>query len=218
MRFGAEVVPVSREQGGFVGSIKLSEEFAHDARPTSFLPRQFENQANVEAHEATTGPEIERQLAKRRPAPRRLRRRGGHRRHGDGRGALPARASPKVRVHPLEPADSPTLRTGHKVGKHRIQGISDEFIPGIVKLDELDEVVDVWDGDAILMAQALGNGLGLAVGISSGANFLGAVQLVEELGDGRHGGDHPPRQQQEVPLHRPVPLRAGEGGLPLSAG
>ena len=93
------------------------------------------------------------------------------------------RAGRPVRAHPLEPANSPTLRTGHKIGQHRIQGISDEFIPAILDLDELDEVVDVWDGDAILMAQALCYTLGLAVGISSGANILGAMQLVEELGD-----------------------------------
>ena len=86
-----------------------------------------------------------------------------------------------MRVHPLEPAESPTLSTGHKVGTHRIQGISDEFIPAIVKLDELDEVVEASDGDAILMAQKLAQ-LGLAVGISSGANFLGALKVQDELG------------------------------------
>ena len=89
---------------------------------------------------------------------------------------------PKIRVHPLEPANSPTLRTGHKVGHHRIQGISDEFIPALVHLGELDEVIDVWDGDAILAAQMLGR-MGLAVGISSGANFLGADKVLDELGD-----------------------------------
>ncbi|MCB2107400.1 MAG: pyridoxal-phosphate dependent enzyme, partial [Rhodobacteraceae bacterium] len=88
-----------------------------------------------------------------------------------------------VRVHPLEPSNSPTLTTGHKVGKHRIQGISDEFIPSICDLKQLDAVIDVWDGDAILMAQALSRTLGLGVGISSGANVLGAMRLVEELGD-----------------------------------
>ena len=56
------------------------------------------------------------------------------------------------------------------------------FIPSILDLDELDPVVDVWDGDAIVMAQQLCRSLGLAVGISSGANFLGAAQLVERLG------------------------------------
>ncbi len=55
-------------------------------------------------------------------------------------------------------------------------------MPAILKLDELDEIVDVWDGDAILMAQKLCQNMGLAVGISSGANFLGAVKLADELG------------------------------------
>jgi cysteine synthase A len=90
--------------------------------------------------------------------------------------------NPKVRLHPLEPANSPTLTTGHKVGKHRIQGISDEFIPPIVDLTSLDRVVSVDDGDAILMAQKLAGQLGIAVGISSGANFLGAAEIQEEMG------------------------------------
>ena len=91
---------------------------------------------------------------------------------------------PGVRIHPVEPANSPTLTTGHKVGKHRIQGISDEFIPPIVQLDALDEVIAIDDGDAIRMAQALACQLGLGVGISSGANFLAAVRLREQLGEG----------------------------------
>ena len=74
------------------------------------------------------------------------------------------------------------MSTGYRVGKHRIQGISDEFIPAIVKLDWLDEVIAVDDGDAICMAQALTRELGLAVGISSGANFLGALLAQEKLG------------------------------------
>jgi cysteine synthase A len=67
------------------------------------------------------------------------------------------------------------------VGSHRIQGISDEFVPSIVDLDFLDPVVAVDDGDAILMAQRLARDIGLAVGISSGANFLGAVKVQDEL-------------------------------------
>ena len=88
---------------------------------------------------------------------------------------------PAVRVHPLEPANSPTLSTGHKVGKHRIQGISDEFVPPILHLDQLDDVIAVDDGDAILMAQKLATELGLGVGISSGANILGALQVQDRL-------------------------------------
>jgi len=79
-------------------------------------------------------------------------------------------------------ANSPTLSTGHKVGKHRIQGISDEFIPSIVHLDQLDRVIAADDGDAILMAKKLAGELGLAVGISSGANLLAALDAQDELG------------------------------------
>jgi len=91
---------------------------------------------------------------------------------------------PGVRIHPMEPATSPTLRTGC-VGKHRIPGVSDEFVPPIVNLNCLDEVIDVDDGDAIRMAQKLASELGLAVGISSGANFLAALQVLEaRVGEG----------------------------------
>ena len=74
------------------------------------------------------------------------------------------------------------MTTGHKVGNHRIQGISDEFIPAIIELDKLDRIISVPDGDAILMAQQLASQLGLAVGISSGANFIGALMVQEKLG------------------------------------
>ncbi|MEO8502009.1 MAG: pyridoxal-phosphate dependent enzyme, partial [Vicinamibacteria bacterium] len=68
-----------------------------------------------------------------------------------------------------------------KVGKHRIQGVSDEFVPPILHLNELDEVLSVDDGDAILMAQKLATQLGLGVGISSGANVVGAIQAQNRL-------------------------------------
>src|SRR5208283_5759812 len=89
---------------------------------------------------------------------------------------------PSIKIHPVEPAESPTLSTGHKTGKHRIQGISDEFIPAIVDLSALDEVIAVSDGDSILMAQKLAARLGLAVGVSSGCNFLAAANVQELLG------------------------------------
>ena len=67
---------------------------------------------------------------------------------------------PHSKVFPVEPAESPTLSTGHKVGTHRIQGISDEFIPQILKLESLDEILSVSDGDSILMAQKLASSSG----------------------------------------------------------
>lgn len=90
--------------------------------------------------------------------------------------------NPEIKVHPVEPAESPTLSTGYKVGKHRIQGISDEFVPALIDLSRLDEVIAIPDGDSILMAQKLASALGLAVGISSGCNFLAALKAQERLG------------------------------------
>jgi cysteine synthase A len=99
-----------------------------------------------------------------------------------GTGRYLRKMKPDIKLYPLEPSNSPTMSTGYKVGAHRIQGISDEFIPALVKLDQLNEVVAVDDGDSIIMAQKLAAELGLAVGISSGANFLGALSKLEELG------------------------------------
>lgn len=178
---GAEVVPVSKAQGGFLGSIRLTEEFAAE-NPNTYLPRQFDNPDNVEAHEVMTGPEIEAQLALYGIEADAFVAGVGTGGTVMGVGRYLRSKGRQVKVHPLEPANSPTLRTGKKVGAHRIQGISDEFIPSIVKLDELDAVVDVWDGDAILMAQATCHRLGLGLGISSGANLVGAIKLVEEMG------------------------------------
>jgi cysteine synthase A len=178
--FGADIVLISKEQGGFLGSIEMAEVYARE-HDHVFLPRQFANQANVEAHIALTGPEIEAQLTALGLAADAFVAGVGTGGTVMGVGEYLRRKRP-VRVHPLEPTESPTLKTGCKVGKHRIQGISDEFIPAIVKLDQLDWVVDVHDGDSILMAQALSRKLGLGVGISSGANFLGAAQVLEEMG------------------------------------
>jgi cysteine synthase A len=177
---GAEVLLISKEQGGFLGSIKLSEELADDGGV--FLPRQFENLYNAEAHEMTTGPEIWEQLAGLGLKPDAFVAGVGTGGTVMGTGKYLKLMNPEVKIHPLEPAESPTLTTGHKVGSHRIQGISDEFIPAIVKLDTMDAVVQASDGDAIIMAQKLSKQLGLAVGISSGANVIGAIKLKEQLG------------------------------------
>jgi len=178
---GAKVVPVSKEQGGFVGSIDMVRQRAAE-EPGVFLPSQFDNQANVEAHRRTTGPEILAQLGAEGRIPTGFVAGVGTGGTVMGVGRFLRQAVPSCKVHPLEPAESPTLRTGEKVGSHRIQGISDEFIPSIVCLEDLDRIVDAPDGDAILMAQALAGNLGLAMGISSGANFLGALEVAREQG------------------------------------
>jgi cysteine synthase A len=179
--FGATIRLVSPEEGGFLGSIALAEELAAST-PGSFLPRQFANEENSEAHLRTTGPEIWAQLRNEGLEPEAFVAGVGTGGTIMGAGRFLRSRNPSIRLHPVEPANSPTLTTGHKVGKHRIQGISDEFIPAIVHLEELDRVIAVDDGDAILMAQKLAGELGLAVGISSGANLLAAMEAQEELG------------------------------------
>lgn len=182
--YGAKVQLISREQGGFLGSIALSRSIAEQSPEGEvFLPCQFDNHHNSDAHYLGTAPEIVSQLASRSLRPdlfvagvgtggtvmgigRYMREKFGH----------------SVSIHPLEPSNSPTLSTGYKVGTHRIQGISDEFIPSIVDLGTLDEVVSVDDGDSIAMARMLSRKLGLGVGISSGANLLGAIKMQQESG------------------------------------
>jgi len=179
--FGAEIELVSKEQGGFLGSIEMAEALAQTL-PHAFLPHQFSNAHNTEAHTLTTGPEIWQQLRNQGKTPDALVAGVGTGGTIMGIGKYLKSQHQEIRVHPLEPSNSPTMSTGHKVGKHRIQGISDEFIPEIVQLDELDAIVDVDDGDAIIMAQKLANQLGLGVGISSGANLLGALKVQNQLG------------------------------------
>ena len=177
---GAEVRLVSREEGGFLGSIAMTEELARGGGV--FLPRQFSNEDNTETHFLYTGAEIAEQLETLG-----LRADGVVAGVGTGGtvmgiGRRLRQVNPACKVFPLEPANSPTLSTGYKVGSHRIQGISDEFIPSIVKLEELDEVISVEDGDALRMARMLSEQLGLGVGVSSGANFVGGVMAQNALG------------------------------------
>ncbi len=179
--FGAEVRLVSHEQGGFLGSIRLSEEFAASTAG-SFLPRQFANVQNCAAHEYSTGPEIWAQVRARGLVPDAFVAGVGTGGTIMGTGRFLRERNPDIKLHPVEPSNSPTLSTGYKVGKHRIQGISDEFIPAIVKLDELDAVVAVDDGDSIIMAQRLASELGIGVGISSGCNVLAALLVQEQMG------------------------------------
>lgn len=176
--YGADVRLVSHEQGGFLGSISMAEKLAL-AQSDVFLPRQFSNQDNCNAHFRTTGPEILSQMN------------GGLDAFvaGVGTGGTVmgvARALKQVdmmiKTHPMEPAESPTLSTGCKVGQHRIQGVSDDFIPDICCLERLDTVVAVNDGDGIIMAQKLCAELGLAVGISSGANLIAALKVQQAMG------------------------------------
>ncbi len=177
---GAKIHLVSKEDGGFLGSIEKTKELAKTT--DVFLSNQFANKENSNAHFQSTGPEIWWQMRYNGLKPDAFVAGVGTGGTIMGSGQFLREKNPDVLLHPLEPSNSPTLSTGHKVGQHRIQGISDEFIPAIVDLEYLDDIVMVDDGDSIIMAQKLASELGLAVGISSGSNFLGAVQRQNKMG------------------------------------
>ncbi len=175
--FGAKVIRVSSQEGGFLGSIAKARQFAKE-NDNVFCPEQFTNPQNAQAHANSTAKEIFSQLAS-------INKKPDHFVAGVGTGGTIMgfnqyckEIKSSCKSYPLEPANSPTLTTGgKKIGKHRIQGISDEFIPEILKLNQLSEIISVDDSDAIIMAQKL-NHRGLSVGISSGANFIGALKIL----------------------------------------
>ncbi len=177
--FGAQVRLVSKEEGGFLGSIKMTEELAQGG---VFLPKQFSNNDNTMAHFYTTGEEISQQLKS-------LGLVADGFVAGVGTGGTVMGVSKRLKLDnenmamfPLEPLNSPTLSTGYKVGKHRIQGISDEFVPDIMDLSQAHSIVSVDDIDSIIMAQMLSKTFGIGVGVSSGANVLGCLLAQEKLG------------------------------------
>ena len=147
--------------------------------PNIFLPQQFSNIDNTYSHYYSTAPEIYNTLKHHHLTPSILV-------AGVGTGGTIMgiykylkEKNHHLKAYPLEPSSSPTLSTGTHTGHHRIQGISDEFIPPILDLNRLDNIISVDDGDSIIMAQKLSRELGLGVGISSGANFIGTVKALE---------------------------------------
>lgn len=158
-------------------AIKLSEELAKKD-PTIYLPRQFMNLNNPKCHYETTGVEILEQHPERIDAFV----------MGVGTGGTLMGVSrrlrekyPPVRIVAVEPAESAVM-SGKTPGCHGIQGFADGFIPDIIHMDEVDQVIAVPTGDAIKMAHRLSHEEGLLVGISAGANVFASLQVAEELG------------------------------------
>ena len=179
-KYGATLHLVTEEEGGFIECIKRADKFALEVN--GLRPRQFSNPYNSESHYETTGVEIIAQLDKVGKIPDILVAGVGTGGTVMGAGKRIKEVHPNALIMPLEPSNSPTLTLGCRVGKHRIQGISDEFVPALLDLENLDEILMVDDGDSIIMAQMFSRQLGLGVGISSGANFLGAVIAQNKYG------------------------------------
>ena len=179
--YGAELIFFSKEEGGFKTGISRAEELA-GATANAFLPAQFANEDNSEAHYLTTGPEIWQQLQANALSPDAFVAGVGTGGTIMGVARFLRERNPAAKIHPIEPKGFPLKPTDSKEDGHRIEGLSDGFLPPLLHLDFLDGMVQVDDGDAILMAQKLAGQLGIGVGISAGANLLGALQVQEELG------------------------------------
>ena len=176
--FGAEL-ELLEEINDMQSAIRDLEERA-SGQADIFLPRQFANPDNIEAHRTTTGVEILRQV--RTPIHAFVMGVGtGGTIMGVGR-ALREHGS-EARIVAVEPDESAVM-SGEKRGKHGIQGLADGFIPDIVTTDEIDQVIRIKTPDAIRRAHELSREEGLLVGISSGANVIAATQLAGEMGPG----------------------------------
>jgi cysteine synthase A len=171
--FGADVV-LTPADAGMAGSAKRAEELAATT-PGSFIPQQFRNPANPRVHQETTSEEIWSDT--------------------DGKvdivvsgvgtgGTITGIAErlkkrrPSLKAIAVEPTGSPVL-SGGKPGKHKIQGIGAGFIPDVLNLDLIDEVITVTDEQAIAMTRRLARDEGILAGISSGAAVQAAITVGE---------------------------------------
>ena len=169
--YGAHVHLVSKEEGGFKRALELAEEFAieHDA----FRPLQFDNEYNPEAQYLTTGNEIIEAV----PDVNAFVSGIGTGGTLIGIGRRLKDNDPSSKVFALEPSTLSILKMGMEEGSHMIEGIGDDFIPGIVDEDLIDDIVLIEDCDAINMSKRIAKEFGLGIGISSGANFLAGVLM-----------------------------------------
>lgn len=175
---GAEL-HLLKEINDIQSAVQRSVELARTT-PDVFLPSQFSNADNAHCHELTTGVEIIRQTGGNVSAFVMGVGTGGTLM---GVGRALRRANVPARIIAVEPDESAVM-SGDTPGRHGIQGLADGFIPDLVKLDEIDEIVRIKTADAVTAAENLAREEGLLVGISSGANVLAATQVARRLGPG----------------------------------
>jgi len=170
--YGANVILVSKEEGGFKKCIELANNFC--INNNGFLLNQFSNIYNIETHYKTTANEIINKLDVDAFI------------SGIGTGGTLIGIGKKLKeeynsdIFAIEPDTMSLIKTGN-IKEHKIEGIGDDFIPDIVDLNLIKDVILVNDLDAINMSKKLSKELGIGVGISSGANMIGSV-LLKEMG------------------------------------
>lgn len=170
--YGANVVLVSKEDGGFKKCIELAKEYS--LKHNAFLFNQFSNKFNIETHYLTTGCEIVDKIKVDAFV------------SGIGTGGTLVGIGNRLKetsntdIYALEPDSMSLIKTGN-ISSHKIEGIGDDFIPDIVNLDLIKDVILVNDLDAINMSKKLSNELGIGVGISSGANMIASI-IIKEMG------------------------------------
>jgi len=172
---GGELI-LTPDAAGIAGAVERAREMAA-ADPHIYVPQQFENPDNPRAHYEQTAPELWRQI------------RGevacfvagvGSGGTLQGVGTFLKEHHPDVRIVAVEPKNVSAL-LGHEPGLHQIQGIGDGFVPAVLDVSLVDDVVEVSDDDAIDTTRQLGRDYGLLVGISSGANVWAARRLAEKI-------------------------------------
>jgi len=172
---GAELV-LTPDKEGIPGSVRHVREMAA-ADDRVYVPQQFENPDNPRCHYEQTGPELWRQMEGRIACFVAGVGSGGT---VQGIGKFLKERDAGIRVVAVEPKDVSAL-LGHEPGLHQIQGIGDGFVPEILDVSLVDEVIEVTDDDAIGTTRQLGRDYGLLVGISSGANVWAARKLAERV-------------------------------------
>ena len=171
--YGAELVLTDGSKG-MKGAIAKADELAKEI-PNSFVPGQFVNPANPDAHKRTTGPEIWEDTDSKVDIFVAGVGTGGT---VTGVGEYLKSQNPAVKVVAVEPATSPVLSKG-TAGAHKIQGIGAGFVPDVLNTKVYDEVIPVSNEDAFATGKLVGHKEGVLVGISSGAALWAAIQLAK---------------------------------------
>lgn len=176
--YGANVILTSKEDGGFIRCVEEAKKFADEHN--GFLINQFSNEENINAHFETTGTEILMQIPEKIDAFV----------SGVGTGGTLMGVGKKIKsiysdskIVAIEPEKMPVLSGGEVFANHKIEGIGDDFVPDLVDKKSIDDIILINDDDAINMARRLSRELGIGVGISSGANLIGAILLKEKGND-----------------------------------